>query len=160
MADQLETYPFVGFHFKVEFHDVETRTDLTIHKASFQEVSGLSAQIGSEEVKEGGENTYAHRLPQPTKYGNLVLKRGMLEDDALVEWIRDAIENFSFSTKLVFVKLLNEKGLPVQSWTLTQCYPVKWSLSGFNATQSALVVESIELAYKKFTITKKDKTTA
>lgn len=159
MAEQpLEAYPFVGFHFMVEFHDVDSGDQLTIHKASFQEASGLSAQIGSEEVKEGGENTFAHRLPQPTKYGNLVLKRGLFEDDDLVEWVKDAIENFTFTRKNVFVKLLNSDHQPLQTWNFTHAYPVKWSMSGFNSTQNAVVVESIELAYQKFTVSQPKKT--
>jgi phage tail-like protein len=41
----------------------------------------------------------------------------------------------------------------LQTWNFTYAYPVKWSLSGFNATANSVVVESIELAYKKFTVT-------
>lgn len=145
--------PFVGFHFKVEFHDSgSSKESMTTHRASFQEVSGLTSQINIEEVKEGGENTYSHRLPMPAKFGNLVLKRGMLYDDDLVKWVRSSIDTFQFTTKNVFVKLLNPLHQPVQTWNFEAAYPVKWSVSGFNSTANAVVVESIELAYKKFTV--------
>ncbi len=146
------TYPFVGFHFQVEFHDSVNNDAVKISKAGFQEASGLSAQIGTEEVKEGGENTYAHRLPNPTKFGNLVLKRGLMEDDDLIKWIRDAVESFEFKPKDIYVKLLNEEHEPLQTWNFHYAYPVKWSVSGFNSTQNAVVVESVELAYKYFKV--------
>ena len=81
MADY---YPPVGFHFRVTFGIGEDDYD---HR--FQDVSGLSVQIGTEELKEGGLNAYVHKLPTQVKYGNLVLKRGMLLGSVVVDWIKD-----------------------------------------------------------------------
>lgn len=158
MAEQDEganLYPHVGFHFKVEFHKMEGKEQLQLHQASFQEVSGLTAQLNIEEVKEGGENSYSHRLPAPAKFGNLVLKRGLMDDDDLVTWIRNAIDNFEFEPLHVFVKLLNSKTEPLQTWQFEAAFPIKWAVSGFNSTQNAVVVESVELAYKKFKVVTK-----
>ncbi|MCP4687557.1 MAG: phage tail protein, partial [Desulfobacterales bacterium] len=44
----------------------------------FRKVSGLSAEIETHEINEGGENLYIHRLPTQIKYNNLVLERGMV----------------------------------------------------------------------------------
>ena len=51
--------------------------------ATFQEVSGLSIEIEVEEFAEGGENTFLHQVPVRSKFPNLVLKRGMSQDDYL-----------------------------------------------------------------------------
>ena len=83
-------YPPVGFHFRVEFI-----LDGTVESDTrFQEVSGLSAELGTEEVVEGGENRFSHRLPTRAKYSNLTLKRGLLTESGLIDWCRNAIENF------------------------------------------------------------------
>ena len=72
-------YPPVGFHFRVEF-GLDGAGD---QDSRFQEVGGLSAELGTEELQEGGENRFVHRLPTLPKYGNLVLKRGLLTDSVV-----------------------------------------------------------------------------
>lgn len=139
-------YPVpVGFHFKVEFENVGEGND-----ARFQEVTGLSAEVTVEELREGGQNLYVHRLPAGAKYGNLILKRGLLGDSEVAGWCRDAIENFSFDPKDITVYLLNEEHVPLAAWYFLKAWPVKWSISDFKAQDNALVIESLELAYRRF----------
>lgn len=141
-------YPPIGFHFRVVFHlDGVEETD-----TRFQEVSGFTAELGIEEVQEGGENRFVHRLPTRAKYGNLVLKRGWLTDSQLIDWCRDAIENFEFTPITVDVTLLNEEHQPVsETLSFTRTWPVKWSVSDFKAQENSIVVETLELAYNYFT---------
>jgi len=64
-----------------------------IHKKTiinFNRVSGLSVNLEPEEIAEGGENRFKHKLPIRTKYANLVLKRGLLIDSGVIEWCRKA----------------------------------------------------------------------
>ena len=136
-----------SFHFKVEFQDI---SGVTNNDVKFQDVSGLNAEIGVEEVKSGGENRFSHRLPTRARYGNLVLRRGMLIDSGLIQWFIDAVENFSFSPATIIVKLLDKDHQPLQSWSFIKAWPVKWSVSEFRASENAIVIESIELAYQYF----------
>src|SRR3954471_1559780 len=65
---------------------------LTRVDASFQEISGIEAEFQTEEVVEGGENRFAHRLPKQGKYPNLVLKRGAVNGDSfLLEWVGQSV---------------------------------------------------------------------
>ncbi len=147
MAETPEYYPPVGFHFKVEFDGFASDGNDT----KFQSVSGLSVDLETEEIAEGGENRFKHKLPVKTKFPNLVLKRGILIDSELIAWCKDAIENFSFSPKNLTVKLLNEEGDPIMTWNVNHAYPVKWNIEAFNAEESKLVAETIELTYNFFT---------
>ncbi|PHR95278.1 MAG: glycerol acyltransferase [Leeuwenhoekiella sp.] len=137
-------YPPVGFHFKVEFGVTQNS------EFEFQSVSGLSVDIETEEFAEGGENRFKHKLPVRTKFPNLVLKRGLVTDSDLIAWCRDAIEDFQFKPTGVMVKLLNEEHQPLKTWNVVHAYPVKWSVSDFNAEENSLVIETIELAYNYF----------
>ncbi len=141
-------YPLTGFHFKVEFMGVD---DLTDNDIRFQEVSGLSSEIGTEDVKEGGENRFTHKLPLPAVYPNLVLKRGMMKNTGLVTWFRNAIENFDFKPVMLKVSLLNEEHNPVMSWNFVNAYPVKWSVSDLDATKNEVVVDTVEITYQYYT---------
>ena len=120
--------------------------------ARFQEISGLTAELGLEEVVEGGENRFTHRLPARAKYSNLILKRGLLTDSQLIDWCTNAIEKFVFEPTTVNVTLLNEQHEPVsETLSFIRVWPVKWSISDFKAQENAVVVETLELAYNYFT---------
>lgn len=139
-------YPPVGFHFRVEIPGVGSGDS----DMRFQEVSGLTAEIGTEELQVGGENRFSYRLPVRARYGNLVLKRGMLQDSGLISWFTDAIENFEFKPSDINVYLLNEEHEITTSWMFVQAYPVKWVISDFRAQDNALVIETIEMVYQYF----------
>src|SRR3954454_16530210 len=53
---------------------------------AFTEVSGLSVQMDTEDLVEGGQNQFVHKLPKQLKWPNLVLKRGITNSDVLFEW--------------------------------------------------------------------------
>ena len=142
MADY---YPPLGFHFKVEFTGFSGEFE-------FQSVSGLTVSIDTEEIAEGGENRFKHKIPVRTKYPNLVLKRGLLVNSEIISWCRSAMEDFDFLPVDIVVKLLNEKHEPLLSWNVVHAYPVKWSISDFNAEENKLVIETLELNYNYFNV--------
>jgi len=135
------------YHFKVEFLDV---SGVSANDVRFQDVSGLSAEMGIEEIQEGGENRFTHRLPARAKYSNLILKRAMLIDSGLIKWFKDAIENFEFAPSTVQVTLLDNTHEPIVVWNFIKAYPVKWTVSDLKATENAIAVDTIELAYQYF----------
>lgn len=151
------TYPPVSFFFDVSFQGenlsevVETR---------FQSVTGLSVDMQTETLKEGGENRFEHALPVRTKYNPLVLKRGLVKDSKMVDWCMDAILNFDIRPMNLLVRLLHVHGLsinnspasiePLVTWKVINAWPKKWSVSEFNAEQNSLAIESLELNYSYF----------
>jgi phage tail-like protein len=138
-------YPPLGFHFKVEFAEIQG-------EFQFQSVTGLSAELEIEEIAEGGENRFKHKLPVKTRYQKLVLKRGLVADSTLIQWCRDALESMNIRPKNLTVILLNEKHEPLLTWNIVHAYPVKWTVSELNAEQSNVVIETLELVYNYFNI--------
>ena len=141
--------PPVGFHFKVEVLGLDRALDDDVR---FTDVGGLSFEVTSEEVPEGGENRFIQRYPVRAKYPDLVLKRGLLKSSAIWDWARDCIENLDIKPKNVDVKLLNEKHEPLLTWHLVGAYPVKWAVADLSASSNTYVVESLQLAYQYFTV--------
>ena len=141
-------YPPVGFLFKVEFIGLD---GITENDVRFQSVSGITMDIGTEDLREGGENRFVHKLPQSAKYSNLVLKRGMLTDSGLIKWFEDAFQNFNFKPITIQVSLMNEKIEPLVNWKFVNAYPVKWEISSLDSSKNEVVVDSIEIAYQYFT---------
>lgn len=147
-------YPPTGFHFKVEFQGVPGVAGDTEQR--FQEVGGLSFEVETEALREGGENRFEYKLPKRTKYPNLVLKRGLLKDTRLIDWFKSALSTyytallFDFKPADLVITLMDEADQPLATWNVVQAFPLKWTISEFKATENALVVETIELAYQYF----------
>lgn len=132
---------------------ISDKTNTAIAEVSFSEVGGLSMELGVEELSEGGENRYTHRLPTKSKFGNLSLKRGMLRGDSqVVTWVIDAIANHVFSTCTINVSLLNWDNKPIRVWKFVRAWPLKWVTGDLKATDNAIVIESFDLAYAYFTV--------
>src|SRR6476620_11792757 len=85
-------HPPAGFHFKVEFIGVSGMGSDTEQR--FQEVSGLSFEIETEILREGGENRFEYKLHKRAKYPNLVLKRGLLPGSAFLDWFKSAMSTY------------------------------------------------------------------
>jgi phage tail-like protein len=140
-----ETYPLPAFHFQVSFNDRK------ITDTSFQEVSGLSQEIETEDVAEGGENTFVHRLPKSVKSAKLALKRGIAPiDSPLITWCRSCIGGGfikPITPQGMLVKLLDETANPIRVWELEHAYPVSIEIEAFNATKNEVAIEKIEMVY-------------
>jgi phage tail-like protein len=143
----IDYYPPPGFYYKVEFDISKDKNDVR-----FQSVSGLSVECDYESFKEGGENRFEHKLPVRTKYTDLVLKRGMLTDSTVLKWFLDAFNNRAFKPANVSVILMNEKSQPLRTWNVVHAIPKKWLVSDMNANESAVVIETLELTYRYFSI--------
>lgn len=143
-----EYYPPPGFHFRVEFLDIDT----VDNDVMFKSVSGLSATLETETVKEGGENRFSHELPVRSQYSDLILKRGVLTDSGLIAWCRNALEGFSFEPATVLVHLLNEEHEPLVTWNVVHAWPKKWSTADLNSEGREVLVETLELSYTFFTV--------
>ncbi len=143
-------YPPTGFHFVVRFEEKIFREYPGVPDIGFQEVTGLTSEIGIEEYREGGENRFAHRLPNPATYTNISLKRGMLLGSSLMRWYTDSVEGFKFSPHDMTIILLNGNHIPLQAWNVIQALPIKWDVSGFNASDAQVLVESVDLSYQYF----------
>ena len=138
--------PIVGMRFSVLFMAagvVPNPLDIRFHK-----VSGLSAEVATEPITEGGQNLYVQRLPQGIRYNNLVLERGMVIGSPLNIEFNVAMSLFKFATSNVLVTLLGEDRMPLAAWLFFKAYPVKWSTSDL-AAEPSLVIDTMELAYTR-----------
>jgi phage tail-like protein len=159
------TYPPVSFFFEVIFMGQSpdgTALDKEAVETRFQSVTGLSVDMQTEALKEGGENRFEHILPVRTKYDPLVLKRGLVKDSKLVNWVNEALLNFNIQPMDLLVHLLHlprseaqppsEEKEPLMSWKVINAWPKKWSISEFNAEQSAIAIETLEMNYSYFEV--------
>jgi len=146
----LEYYPPPAFYFGVEVLGAEAANI----DASFEDVSGIRAELEFEQVTEGGENRFSYRLPKGTKYPNLVLKRGfVVKDSALAKWASDTIGTkltLPIKTKTIKVTLYAADGQPAAAWRFANSYPLSWELGPLNSMDNKVLIETFELSYDYF----------
>ncbi len=146
MAFTSTSYPLSAFHFKVSIGVALGLTD-----TSFQEVSGIGSKMETEPYNEGGENRFVHQLPTKVDHPKLVLSRGIAPlTSPLVIWCKATLEAdflIPIVPSPVLVSLLNDKGLPVRSWSFDNCFPVNWEVEGLKSTKNEVAIEKIELNY-------------
>lgn len=151
-------YPPPAFYFSVK-----VLTDRSERDTYFQEVSGINTKLTTEDLQEGGENRFKHKLPNPPDYGELVLKRGLLTStQPLFTWCMDTIQgDFSkqIQTKAIKVSLLGvgpsgDLGESLKEWDFVNAWPISWELSPLNSQENKITVETLKFSYNYFSVTK------
>jgi phage tail-like protein len=123
---------------------------------SFQEVSGLTMEIQTEDVRSGGENDIVYKLPSKVQYPNLTLKRALIAPNSeLLTWCKTTLQGgfFNIQLKDIQISLLDPTtdAIPIE-WKLTKAYPIKYEVSSLGADKNEFMMETIELAYQKFEV--------
>jgi len=122
----------------------------------FMEITGLEVNVEVEEVQEGGENSFVHKLPGRMSWPNLVLKRGITQNDALLTWMnKSSGEQFAAnSNKLTrstaAITLMGAGGKRLRAWNFEGAYPIKWRGPTFAAGSNDMAVEELEIAHHGF----------
>lgn len=137
-------YPPSAFYFKVVFNGDSS-------DSAFQEVSGISSEMKLEDVTEGGENRFVHKLPVGMSHSNLELKRGIAQlTSPLVKWCKAVLES-DFSEPIVpkdiNVYLMDGAGNYIREWSFENAFPIKWEVESFNSTKNEVAIEKISLSY-------------
>jgi len=115
---------------------------------AFAECSGLSVEYDIFEYQEGGELSFVHKFRGGLKYPNLVLKRGVTYEDALVKWFFDRSDREERGN--VTLNLLGDDGEQVRSWSFASAFPVKWSGPSFSAKSTNVATETLEICHQGF----------
>jgi phage tail-like protein len=114
---------------------------------AFAECSGLSIEYDVFEYQEGGEMRYTHKFRGALKYPNLVLKRGVTYEDALLQWFYDQSTDRDDRGN-VTLNLLGDDGQQVRTWSFASAFPVKWSGPSFSAKSTNVATETLEIAHQ------------
>ncbi len=131
-------YPLPKFHFQVDWGGT---------RINFQEVSGLAVEVDVIEYREGASPDYAPiKMPGLRKYGNITLKRGIVQgDNEFFQWW-NTIQLHKVERRDITISLLNEEHNPVVVWKVRNAFPVKIVWSDLKATASEVALESLEIA--------------
>jgi phage tail-like protein len=139
MADDTRIAPYL---FTVEIDGIQT--------ARFQKCEGLEAETYVYEIEEGGLNTSTHKFYGRTRYPNLVLEKGITENEALFDWYRQTVlEDRKVERKNGSVILKDTQNNEVKRWNFFQALPCRWVGPRLEANMgSEFALERIEITHE------------
>jgi phage tail-like protein len=139
---EVDVDPAISLYFKVEIQGKDI--------GCFMSCEGLSLEVTTDDVTEGGNNGFLWILPKRIKYTNVKLSRPIGPDSKLLaEWI--AGMTGAFERRQATITALNAKAEPLVSWVLQGVIPVRWQGPSFNAESGKVATETLELAHHGFT---------
>jgi phage tail-like protein len=139
-AQSQSTWPMVKFAFSVTIGNTEIM---------FQEVTGLNAETQVIEYRSGSSKVFSTvKMPGIKKYGNITLKKGIFKDDNTLRKMYDQVVMNTFERKTITISLLDEKNAVAMSWTLTNAFPCKMTVTDMKSDGNEAAVETMELAHE------------
>jgi len=118
---------------------------------AFQEVTGLGAQLEVVSYAEGGRNDSVHQLPLRHSWNRITLKRGVVRDPGLWSWYQAGLAGSLGARRDGAVVLLGPDGQPGAAWAFHGGLAAKWTGPDLHAEQSAVAIESLEIAHEGLT---------
>jgi phage tail-like protein len=123
------------------------------------EVTGLEVSVGVDEIEEGGENSYVHKLPGRMTWPNITLKRGITQNDTLLTWLnKSSGEQFAASgNKLTrstaAITLIGPSAQRLRAWEFDGAFPIRWKGPEFAVSSSDMAMEELEITHHGFRAT-------
>jgi phage tail-like protein len=135
-------YPLPVYNYRVEIGS---------EAMAFSEVSGLNIAYEVGTYKESPVSNQAGPrslvYPAQATATTLSLKKGIIRGvsiKALYGWIQ-TVQTNQVEKKDVFIRLCDEKGVPVISWKVGNAFPTKLSAPTFDANSNDAAIETLDL---------------
>ena len=138
----------IATRFLFELDDVEIGV--------FREVQGLEVTVAVHELREGGQNSYSHRVPGRMSWPNVIFRRGLTEGNALFDWLsRSSGEGFaaakdSLTRSTGAVTAIDGLGTRLRTWELIDVFPVRWKGPEFSVGSQSPLEEELEITHHGF----------
>lgn len=114
----------------------------------FAQCTGLGVEYDVLEYAEGGNNEHVHQLRGRVRYPNVVLGRGITDEDELLRWLFTAEKPSQRPT--VTITMNDPTGKPVRHFALTEALPVRWTGPSAEMGSTGAATESLEISHAGF----------
>lgn len=150
MVSKITGIPYVNSRFILDIDGLEY--------ISFSSVSGIEDATEIQEIREVSNPFKIIKRPGASSNESVVLTRAFTNDNYLRDW-RDLVIDYEKSVfnsgapyRKAILNVLNFRGNVIKRITFYNCWPSKYTVSEFNASQPQILLESIQLEYDKKTI--------
>ncbi len=135
-----------AYLFTVEIDGIET--------ARFQKCEGLEAETYVYEIEEGGLNTTTHKFYGRTRYPNLILEKGITDNEALFNWYKETVlEDKKIERKNGSIILKDTENNELKRWNFFRAFPCRWIGPRLETNLgSEYAVERIEITHEGLSV--------
>lgn len=142
-ADIKTQYPLPVYNYRVE---------IAGQSIGFSEVTGLSLGFETQTYKESktsepGAGPKVMYMPMQPSALTITLKKGYVVKSSIAvfyNWI-NSIKLNQVEKKDITVRLCDEEGKPIVTWTILDAFPTKLDAPGFDANSNDVAIETMEL---------------
>ena len=131
--------PLCGLRFRVEIDGIAS--------AAFSAVEIGETVTDVIDYREGNEPAHARKLPGLTKFGVVVLRRGVTTSLDLVQWHGQVVAGqIAAARRNVVVVVEDDAGADRARFVVTEAWPAKIGPTRLDASCAEIVIESLTLA--------------
>lgn len=128
-----------SYLFTVEIDNIET--------ARFQKCEGLEAETQVIEIEEGGDGV--HHFKGRTRYPNLVLEKGISDNNELFNWYENILIAEKIERKNGAIVLKDSEGNEIKRWNFFRAIPCRWIGPKLDCSYSnTFPIERIEIVHE------------
>jgi phage tail-like protein len=109
----------------------------------FTRCTGLELTFEVYDYREGGNNDFVHRLPGGVRYPNLVLSRGLTDEEAFLKWLWATHTKAERKEITLTLKSAGKQ----RSWAFADAFPVRWTGPEMGSHESGIATETLEIAH-------------
>lgn len=131
--------PYTGYNFLVEIQGILA--------GGFTQVTGLDVTTEVEDIRQGGNNAYAYKLPKASSYSDINLIRGLSDIDMLWAWHQQVVSG-KITRRNATIYLLNDMHIPKMWWNVSRAWPTAWVGPSFDAESSTVLTTTVTLAHE------------
>jgi phage tail-like protein len=134
----MENEIFSSYYFTVEIDGIQADR--------FFSCEGLEVETSVYEIENGGLNTTTHKFHGRTRSPNLILKKGINNNNELFKWFQNN-QDGKFEKKNLSVVLLDSSGIEIKRWDFLRAFPCRWKVQSLDVHDNSFPIEIIEIAY-------------
>jgi len=131
--------PLPGSRFRVEIDGISA--------AAFSEVEIGESTTDVIEYREGTDPTHVRKLPGLTRFGDVVLRRGVTTSLELAQWHRQVVAGQGgASRRNVVIVVEDATGADLLRFVVSDAWPTKFGPIRLAAGGNEILIETLELA--------------
>jgi len=127
-----------------------------IANSNFKEFSGGDIEIEVVEHRETANkgNVVIRKVPGNTKYGNIVLRRGVTDDKKLWDWMKKCVDSGAIANrKNGTITMYDNNSSAIRKISFTNGWICKYKIPAVDASKNEVSIEEIEICVEKVEIT-------
>ena len=79
--------------------------------------------------------------------GNAFFMRGICKERKVIEWILESLTGYIKPYQIKVILIPEKNQIPLIEWTLSEVFPLKYTILNHNANADTMEIESLEIAY-------------